>query len=61
MDTNTVNIKCLSMMWCLYILSNTKATFEARFMKKLSNTETELRKSVAYKKACIIERWIKLV
>ena len=35
----------------LYILSNTKATFEAQFMKKLSNTEAELKKSVAYKKS----------
>ena len=28
------------------------ATFEAQFIEKLSNTETELKKSVAYKKAC---------
>ena len=26
-------------------------TFEAKFMKKLSNTETELKKNVAYKKS----------
>ena len=37
-----------------YALSNTKATFEVQFMKKLSNTEAELKKSVAY----IIERVI---
>ena len=30
-----------------------QATFEATFMKKLSNTEAELRKSIAYKKDCI--------
>ena len=30
-----------------------EATFEAEFMKKLSNTDDELKKSVAYKKACI--------
>ena len=35
--------------------SNTQATFEVQFMKKLSNTKTGLKKSVAYiKKACII-------
>ena len=27
---------------------------EAQFMKRLSNTEGELKKSVAYKKACIV-------
>ena len=31
-------------------LSNTKATFEAQFMKELSNTEAGLKKSVAYEK-----------
>ena len=35
--------------------SNNQATFEVQFRKKLSNTETGLKKSVAYKKkACII-------
>ena len=39
---------------CIYILSNTWATFETQFMKELSNTEAELKKSHAYiKKACI--------
>ena len=28
-----------------------KTTFEAQFMKKLSDTETEFEKSVAYKKS----------
>ena len=28
------------------------STFEAQFIKKLSNTEVELKKSVAYKKGC---------
>ena len=36
----------------VYVLSNTWATFEARFMKKLSNTEAQLKKSVPYKKGC---------
>ena len=36
----------------LYVISNTKATFEAQFIKKLSNTEAELKESFAYKKAC---------
>ena len=35
--------KCLSMMM-LYMF---QATLEAQFMKKLSNTEAELKKSVA--------------
>ena len=29
----------------VYTLSNTLATFEAQFMKKLSNTEAELKKA----------------
>ena len=33
---------------CLYVLSNTLAIFEALFMKKLSNIDTEVNKSVAY-------------
>ena len=32
-----------------YVLSNTQATFEAQFMKNVSNFEIELKKSVAYK------------
>ena len=31
------------------LLSNTKTTFEDQFMKKLSNTEAKLKKSVSYK------------
>ena len=30
------------------VYSNTQATFEVQFMKKLSNTKTGLKKSVAY-------------
>ena len=30
-----------------------EARFEAQFIKQLSNIEAELKKSVAYKKACI--------
>ena len=31
-------------------------------MKKLSNTEAELKKSVAYKKKCVIEKaWCKCI
>ena len=33
-------------------ISNTQATSEAEFIKKLNNTEAELKKSVADKKAC---------
>ena len=45
--TNILNIKFNSAWW-LYLLSNNKATSEAQFMKKLSNTEAELKKSVAH-------------
>ena len=30
----------------MLILSNTKVTFEAQFIKKLSNTKAELKKNV---------------
>ena len=36
----------------MLILSNTKVTFEAQFIKKLSNTKAELNKNGAYKKTC---------
>ena len=41
--------KCLTMM-VLTCISNTYATFEAQFMKKLNNTEVELEKCDDYKK-----------
>ena len=41
--------KCLIMMMLICIK---QSTFEAQFMKQLSSTEGELKKSVAYKKAC---------
>ena len=48
MDTNIVNIKSVSVMMLICnVLSNTLAIFEAQFMKKLSNTEAEWKKSVA--------------
>ena len=34
--------------------------FESQFMKKLSNTEGELKKSVAYKKKRVIEVGVQL-
>ena len=33
-----------------------KQHFKAQFMKKFSNTEAELKKSVAYKKKCVLIR-----
>ena len=36
----------------LVCIKQHQATFQAQFMKKLSNTEAELKKSNAYKKAC---------
>ena len=46
----TNNTKNVSVWCCLYILSNTSATSDTQFMKKLSNTEAELKKSIAFKK-----------
>ena len=54
MDTNILNLKRVSVRWWLYVLSNTFATLEAKSMKKFSNTEAELKKSVAYKKKLYI-------
>ena len=42
-DTNMVNIKSVSVWWLLYVLSN---------MKKVSNTETDLKKSLLIQKVC---------
>ena len=53
MDTYTKYKMCLSMMMVICI-SNAKATFEAQYMKKLSNTEAEMKKSVAYKKKRVL-------
>ena len=37
MATNIANIKSVSVWWwCLYVLTNTDATLEAQFMKKMS-------------------------
>ena len=49
MDTNIQNIEYLGKI-VLYVISNTLATCEPQFMKKLSNTEAELKKCVVYKK-----------
>ena len=35
----------------MYLLSNRQALFKAQFMKRLSNSEAELKKSFAYKKS----------
>ena len=51
MDTNTINIRSGSLWCCLCVLSNTYAAFEAYFMKKLDNTEADLKKCIAYKKS----------
>ena len=36
-------------------VKNTYATFEAQFMRKLSNTEAELKKKVAFKKKRVFD------
>ena len=38
-------------MIMLILLSNTEATFETQFMKKLNNTDVKLKKGVASKKS----------
>ena len=54
MDTNIVNIKSVLVSLCFHVLSNTLATFGAQFMKKLSNTEAELKKKRSlYKKKSV--------
>ena len=45
-------MKCVSVQRWLYVLSNTLATLEAQFMKKVSNTTAELKK----KKALLIKK-----
>ena len=45
--------KYVSVKWWLYVLSNTKATFEAQFMKKFSKTKAELKKALLIKKRVI--------
>ena len=49
MNINIININCLWVSWCLYVLNNTEASCETQIMKTLSNFEAELKKSVAYK------------
>ena len=44
---------CLNMMMLRFIQQQ-QATYEAQFMSKLSNTEAELKKNVAYKKMRVI-------
>ena len=34
---------------CIYVIINNEATFTAQFIKKLINTEAELKKSIAFK------------
>ena len=48
-----VNKRSVSVWLCLNVLSSTSATFEAQFMRKLSNTEAELKKKRCFfKKVC---------
>ena len=49
MDTNIVNKK---MSQHDDALRNVWVRFEVQFMKKVLNTDAELEKSIAYKKAC---------
>ena len=41
-------------MMMLICIKQQLSNIEAQFMKKLSNTEAGLKKSVAYKKVCIV-------
>ena len=53
--TNIVNIKIAS-VWTMFICTKQHLTFEGQFMKKLRNTEVELKKELLIKKAC--KQWI---
>ena len=45
MNTNIQNIACIAAVRSyLHAISNTYATFKAQFIKKLSNTDAELKK-----------------
>ena len=35
MDTDILNMKCVSVQWYFFVLSKPKQQFEAQFMKKL--------------------------
>ena len=50
---NIVNIKNVLVGWSWYVSTNTLATLEAQFMKVLSKTEAELKKTVLLKEAPI--------
>ena len=47
-----MNIRIVSVWWCLYVLSNTPAIFESQFMRS-SATLSWVENSVTYKKVCI--------
>ena len=48
-------IKCLSIkQHVLHVLSNTVVTFEAQFMRKLTNIEAEMKKALLIKKSLYI-------
>ena len=54
MDLNILKYKMhLSIIMFIYILSNTYPHLKFNSSKKLRNTDAELKKSVAYKRACI--------
>ena len=47
MNTNIQNIACIAAVRSyLHAISNTYATFKAQFIKKLSNTDAELKNLV---------------
>ena len=51
MGTYILNMKFVLVKWWFFVSSYTWATFETQFMKKLSNIDAELKKSVGYKKS----------
>ena len=51
MVTNILNIKCMSVWWCLCAISNTLATSEVEFMKKVKQQLVwDEKKSIAHAK-----------
>ena len=57
MRTNILNIKCVSVWWWLYALTNTEVTFEVQIIKVKQHWDL-VKKKVAYKKSEFIFKLI---
>ena len=54
MDSNILNIKCVTLSWCLYVLSNTLRNIWGSIHEKVKQHWSWIgkRKRCLYKKAC---------